>query len=224
MRALVTGGSGFIGRHLARALAQRGVEVVNLDLVPPRHDPPFEYSVIGDVRDPRAVREALAGCDVVVHLAAAHHDYGLERATYFDVNENGTRVLCEATREAGVRRVLFTSSVAVYGDGEAGPGERTRPAPVSPYGASKLAGEAVLAEWAQRGEARAATVIRPSVVFGPWHYANMYALLRQIDAGRYVQVGDGRNVKSLVYVRNLVDAALFLLDREPGVLVGRPPR
>ncbi len=117
---------------------------------------------------------------------------------------------------AGVGRLLFTSSVAVYGGGADEPDEDTRPAPESPYGASKLAGERVLAQWAARGESRAATVLRPSVVFGPWHYANVYALLRQIDAGRYLQVGDGRNVKSLVYVRNLVDAMLWLLDREPG--------
>ena len=216
MRALVTGGSGFIGRHLAHALARRGAEVVNLDLVAAGHAPPFADEVIGDVRDPAAVREALAGCDLVVHLAAAHHDYGIERDTYFDVNESGARVLCAAMEREGVRRALFTSTVAVYGGGDDEPDEATVPRPTSPYGASKLAGERVFQEWAGRGESRAVTVLRPSVVFGPWHYANVYALLRQIDAGRYLQVGDGRNYKSLVYVRNLVDAALFLLDREPG--------
>jgi GlcNAc-P-P-Und epimerase len=211
----MTGGSGFIGRHLARALVRQGVDVVNLDLVPPRHDPPFLRTVLGDVRDERAVRDAIEGCQVVVHLAAAHHDHGIEERTYFDVNENGTRVLCGAMTEAGVQRVLFTSTVAVYGSRHAEPDEATKPDPESPYGASKLAAENVLAEWAHRALGPSVTVLRPAVVFGPHHFANMYSLVRQIDSGRFLPVGDGRNHKSLVYVHNLVDAALFLMAGAP---------
>jgi nucleoside-diphosphate-sugar epimerase len=215
MRALVTGGSGFIGRHLSRALVRAGYEVVNLDLVPPRHDPPFLRTVVGDVRDEWAVHDALRGCELVVHLAAAHHDHGIERETYFDVNEGGTRVLCAGMSNAGVRRALFTSTVAVYGSATAEPDESTKPQPETAYGQSKLGAECLLAEWAAEGGGHV-TVLRPAVVFGPHHFANMYTLVRQIECGRFLPVGDGRNCKSLVYVHNLVDAALFLL-RQPAV-------
>jgi nucleoside-diphosphate-sugar epimerase len=214
MKMLMTGGSGFIGRHLARALVRQGVSVVNLDLVPPRHEPPFLRTVIGDVRDPRAVREAMSGCRAVVHLAAAHHDHGIDDRTYFDVNERGTNVVCETMRDTGVRRMLFTSTVAVYGNRHAEPDEDASPAPESPYGASKLAGEAVVHAWAKDTGSHA-TVFRPAVVFGPHHFANMYSLVRQIESGRYLPVGDGRNVKSLAYVHNLVDASLYLLSTAP---------
>ncbi len=215
MRTLMTGGSGFIGRHLARALARQGMDVVNLDLVPPRHDPPFVRTVIGDVRDERAVRDAIRGCAAVVHLAAAHHDHGIDERTYFDVNEHGTRVLCDAMTEAGVQRVLFTSTVAVYGSRHEEPDESAPPAPETPYGASKLAAEHVLAEWAGHALGPSVVVLRPAVVFGPHHFANMYSLVRQIDSGRFLPVGDGRNGKSLAYVHNLVDAATFLLAGAP---------
>jgi nucleoside-diphosphate-sugar epimerase len=213
MRALVTGGSGFIGRHLSRALAREGYEVVNLDLVPPRHDPPFLRTVIGDVRDEWAVHDAMRGCSLVVHLAAAHHDHGIERETYFDVNEGGTRVVCAEMAKAGVRRALFTSTVAVYGSAASEPDESTKPAPDTPYGQSKLGAECLLAAWAHETGAHA-IALRPAVVFGPHHFANMYTLVRQIESGRFLPVGDGRNCKSLVYVHNFVDAALFLLKQD----------
>jgi nucleoside-diphosphate-sugar epimerase len=215
MRALITGGSGFIGRHLARALARQGVAVVNLDLVPPSHDPPFVRSVQGDVRDPRAVEAAVRDCQLIVHLAAAHHDHGIDERTYFDVNEGGTRVVTAAADAAGVRRIVFTSSVAVYGSGHAEPDESAVPEPGTPYGSSKLAAERVLEAWVDRTPGAGATVLRPAVVFGPYHFANMYSLVRQIHAGRFLPVGDGRNVKSLAYVHNLVDAILFLLSTVP---------
>lgn len=211
----MTGGSGFVGRHLARALVRQGVDVVNLDLVPPRHDPPFLRTVVGDVRDARVVRDAIDGCQAVVHLAAAHHDHGIDERTYFDVNERGTRVLCEEMTRAGVQRVLFTSTVAVYGSRHAEPDESAEPAPETPYGASKLAAEHVLEAWAHHSLGPSVTVVRPAVVFGPHHFANMYSLVRQIDSGRFLPVGDGRNCKSLVHVDNLVDASLFLLSSAP---------
>jgi nucleoside-diphosphate-sugar epimerase len=214
MRTLMTGGSGFVGRHLCRALAARGHEIVNLDLAAPDPALPFARTVVGDVRDPRAVDAALAGCDLVVHLAAAHHDFGVEEATYYDVNENGMHVLCDRMSARGVRRLVFTSSVAVYGDAAAEPDERTVPRPYSPYGASKLAAERVLRAWVQEGDGCRAVVLRPAAIFGEHHFANMYALIRQIASGLYVQVGDGTNRKSLAYVDNVVDAVLFLLARD----------
>jgi nucleoside-diphosphate-sugar epimerase len=168
---------------------------------------------VGDVRDAAAVDAALAGCDAVVHLAAAHHDFGISEATYFGVNEGGLRVLCAGMARHGITRILFTSSCAVYGTAPEPHDERCTPAPDSPYGASKLAGERVLEEWVRGDSARRALVIRPTVTFGPGNFANMYTLIRQIARGQYWPVGEGANLKSMSYVENLVAASLFLWAR-----------
>ncbi len=220
-RYLVTGGSGFIGRYLCERLAARGDHFHVLDLKPPADAAPRpDRYVAGDVRDANAVRAALDGCEAVFHLAAAHHDFGIAYETYFDVNERGSQVLCDAMDAAGVGRVCFYSSVAVYGSAPEPHHEHSPKAPVNPYGASKLAGEAVFEGWATAG-GRRVLVIRPTITFGARNFANMYSLIRQIDRGRFLPVGAGTNVKSLSYVENLVDATLFLWDHAPHGAVER---
>jgi nucleoside-diphosphate-sugar epimerase len=169
------------------------------------------------------VREAIADCDAVLHLAAAHHDYGVTREHFFKINEGGARVICEAMSALGKTRACFYSTVAVYGDASEPPTEATRPQPVSDYGQSKLAGETVFAEWARERAGRSCLVIRPTVTFGPRHFANMYSLLRQIHSGRFFPVGDGQNVKSLAYVENIVDATLYLWDLDGALGAERIP-
>lgn len=213
MRILITGGAGFIAGHLAERLAAAGHELTLLDLVEPPLARRRHRVVLGDVRDAAAVDRALDGVEAVFHLAAAHHDFGITRDTYFDVNEGSSRVLCERMAARGIERACFFSSVAVYGTApeplvESGPTQ-----PEGPYGASKLAGERVFAAWAAERPGRRALVIRPTVVFGRDNFANMYSLIRQIASGAYVRVGAGENVKSLVYVENLVAATLYLWQR-----------
>ncbi|MEZ4415205.1 MAG: NAD-dependent epimerase/dehydratase family protein [Gemmatimonadota bacterium] len=216
MRVLITGGAGFIGSYFIERLIRAGSEVTVLDLAPCPY--PGVHSIVGDVRDPAAVREAIQGVDRVLHLAAAHHDFGISEQTYFDVNEGAARVLVQAMEEHGVRELCFYSSVAVYGSTPPPRTEATPPSPEAPYGASKLAGEQVFRAWTDSGPDRTAWVIRPTVVFGPGNFANMFALIRQIARGRFLQIGEGTNIKSLAYVENLVDATFHLWEhvREPG--------
>ncbi|HEY0778734.1 MAG TPA: NAD(P)-dependent oxidoreductase [Gemmatirosa sp.] len=219
MHYLVTGGAGFIGRQLCAALVARGDRVTVLDIAadtPTQGATPSIRYVRGDVRDPVAVRTALAECDAVFHLAAAHHDFGIDHATYFGVNEGAAGILCAAMEAAGVRDVCFYSSVAIFGDAPEPHHEDAPTAPNNDYGASKLAGERVFRRWADDAPGRRVLVIRPTVTFGAGNFANMYSLIRQIDSGLFVQVGAGENVKSLSYVENLVDATLFLWDRPTG--------
>lgn len=213
MKACVTGATGFIGSQLAARLEQLGHEVVGLDLIPPERGQNLARFVQGDIRDPAAVRRCLEGTDWVFSLAAAHHDFGIERQTYFSVNELGSRVLCDALDHAGIRRVCWYSSCAVYGDCPVPRDERAAPRPSGPYGASKLAGEDVFREWVSRGDGRSALVIRPTITFGPGNVANMYSLIRQVASRRFVIAGRATNRKSLSYVENLLDATLFLWER-----------
>jgi nucleoside-diphosphate-sugar epimerase len=207
---LVTGGTGFIGRVLARRLLARGHRVRVLDLIPNGLPAGAEF-VQGDVRDPAAVATAMAGVATVFHLAAAHHDQGIAHETYFSVNEGGTRTVTDVAGASGVCNIVFTSSVAVYGV----PGGREVEGPFTPdsaYGASKLAAEHVLAAWSRTDPNRRALIVRPAVVFGEGNMANMYSLIRQVHRHRYLRVGKGANRKSMVFVENLVDAMSYLCD------------
>lgn len=206
MKILVTGATGFVGRPAVTELRARGHTLVLLDQkAPATPDANFH---LGDVRDAALLDELVRGCDAVLHLAAAHHDFGIAAETYHDVNVTATEQLIAAMSAAGVRNIAFLSSAAVYGATGGVRTEATPPAPVTPYGTTKLQAEHVLAAWAARDPARAVLVIRPTVVFGPGNYANMYTLIRQIERGRFAFVGTGTNRKSLAYVGNLVDALL----------------
>ncbi len=219
MRYSITGGAGFIGGHFRRRLAPQGSLHSILDIRPAADPEPGVRHVVGDIRDPAAVRDAFDGATAVLHLAAAHHDFGIDRDTFYSVNEEGARVLCDGMDEAGIRTICFFSTVAVYGSEQDDPGESAPCRPDTPYGGSKLAGEEVFRAWMDRGDGRSVLVIRPTVTFGPGHFANVYTLVRQIRSGLFVRVGPGENRKSLVYVDNLVDATLELWSRlEPGQL------
>lgn len=216
MKICITGGSGFIGGYVCEALRARGDEIVILDLIDPPAVNVHDRFVKGDIRDRAACDAAFAGCDVVFHLAAAHHDFGIEKKTYYDVNEGGARVMCDAMDAAGITRCVFYSTVAVYGEAAEPIDESTAPSPINPYGGSKLAGEEVFRGWCAGGGEREALVIRPTVTFGPRNFANVYSLIRQIHSGRYVTVGAASNYKSLSYVENIVAATFFLLQRRAG--------
>ncbi len=213
MKICVTGGSGFIGSHFYTELRRRGHALSILDLVPPTWDVAKDgvRYVQGDIRDKAKMLEAAEGCEAILHLAAAHHDFGISREEFFSVNEHGAEVICAAMDEARIRSICFYSSVAVYGEIAEPITEESTPQPTSDYGQSKLAGEKVFHAWVDKGAAeRTCLVIRPTVTFGERNFANMYSLIRQIHSGKFLPIGDGRNIKSLSYVENIVDASMYL--------------
>lgn len=213
MRYCVTGGSGFIGGYFCQALSAQGHQITVLDLEKPPAGLPHDRFIQGDIRDSAAADAAMRDCNALVNLAAAHHDFGIDEATYYSVNEGGSRVLCDAMDAHGVKQCCFYSTVAVYGDAAEPHHEHSPCQPNSPYGGSKLKGEAVFEQWTRKGDARMCLVIRPTVTFGPSNFANMYSLIRQIHRRRFVQVGPGSNIKSLSYVENIVAATLYLWSR-----------
>ncbi len=214
---LITGASGFIGSHFHNELDES--KIINLDLVRPEFAFASTYCK-GDIREYESVNKVLSkyACDTIVSIAAEHKDFGISKEDYYKTNEYGTEVLCKAATKHGIQNFIYFSSVAVYGDNAETSTELTALRPTSHYGASKLAGEEVLHKWAAEDSNRKVLIIRPAVVYGERNVANMLRLIQQIDSGMYFHIGKADNVKSIAYVKNLVKATLFLMDRmQPGV-------
>jgi len=202
----ISGGAGFLGLHLSRRLAGSH-EVRTLDLAP-LDDPRLEGRVDelrGDIRNPARARELVAGASILVHAAAALPISGA-RDEIRSVNVEGTATILAAALEAGVRRVVFISTTAVYGIPETHPIDESAPLHgVGHYGRSKIEAEEVLREFERRG--LAAVVIRPKTFIGPERLGVFEILFDWIREGRRIYVlGSGRNRYQLLAVEDLVDA------------------
>ena len=223
-RALVTGGAGFIGSALVRALEARGDDVRVVDDLSAGDPANLEGSnaelVRTDVRDLDALVAAARGCDAVFHLAAGAGvvqsiEDPLEN---FDVNARGTLVALEAARRAGVRRFVFSSSNAPLGQGAYPAREDTPVAPLSPYGAGKATGEAYCSAF-HGAYGMDAVAVRFSNAYGPRsaHKGNVIPLfIRRLRAGEELVVyGDGEQTRDFVFCEDLA-AGLVLAAAAEG--------
>ncbi|MCX7867580.1 MAG: NAD-dependent epimerase/dehydratase family protein [Limisphaera sp.] len=217
MRVLVTGVAGTIGRALARQCLAHGDSVRGLDRRPVALEDCEAWQ--GDIVESGGLNEAARGVDAIVHLAAEHRDDVRPVRLYHEVNVEGTRNVLRAAREVGCRRVIFTSTVAVYPLDVPCPAEDHPPAPFNAYGRSKAEAEALVRAWAAEDPTRCAVIVRPCVVFGEGNRGNVYNLLRQIHEGRFVMVGSGRNRKSMAYVGNVAAFLHWCLRLPPGLHV-----
>lgn len=217
MKVLITGGAGFIGARLTEMLATAGHDVTIFDKAPPKTDR-FQ-SIPGDVRDVEALSAAARGQDVIYNLAAEHRDDVRPVSLYEEVNVGGARNVVAAAERTGVKTIVFTSSVAVYGDGDHALTEDAPHRPINDYGRTKSLAEAEHLKWAKAGENRRLTIVRPSVVFGPGNRGNVYNLLRQINSGRFVMVGDGENRKSMAFIDNVAAFLAAAPGRAEGIQI-----
>ena len=208
---LITGDSGFVGRHLVVQLLCRGIDVRGIDITPGRGNDSKHDQVVGNILDRESVMRAMAGVQSVIHLAAEHKDFGITRNRYFEVNEQGTKNLLQCASASNVKEFVFYSSVAVYGNRQS-LDEEVEPRPCNPYGESKLAAERAVVAWAEEDATRKAVIIRPTVVFGPFSRANIFKLISYVCDKKFVWIGKGDHVKSIAYVENLAAATIFLLD------------
>lgn len=212
-----TGASGFIGSHFHEVIPND--TLINFDKVEPIFKHNAKY-IKGDVRNINALDIALTEnkSDLIISLAAEHKDFGIIEEEYFKTNEYGTENICKMATKHGINKIIFYSSVAVYGGNTIPSTEEMIPKPNFPYGKSKLAGEKVLKEWAAEDMTRSVVIIRPAVVYGERNVANMFRLIMQIKIGRFFNIGKGDNVKSIAYCKNLVDATIFSIEKmKPGV-------
>jgi len=210
--ALVTGGAGFIGSHLVRALLAEGEAVTVLDNMrrgDPARLPSGARLMVGDIRDAVAVAAAMDGCDSVYHLAAQSNVLGaVSDLDYsFTTNVVGTYTVLAAARERGVGRVVFTSSREVYGEPTSLPvGEGAALLPKNAYGASKLAGELYCRVFSQN-HGLDVSVLRLANVYGPGDSDRVIPLwLGRARAGEDLLLYGGEQVLDLVPVTLVVEA------------------
>ena len=214
-KVLVTGASGFMGRHLIERLRKDGYSVRALV----RH---FDHSgewpasvevVAGDVRDPQAMKAAAVGCETVFHLAGKAHgltEMQSDEETYRAINTDGTRHVLEGAVSGGARRFVLFSSVKAMGEGgsrcldEAFDGP-----PATPYGRSKLEAEQLVLEIGKRTGLHV-TCLRLPLVYGPGVKGNLLRLIAAIDQGVFPPLPELGNRRSMVHVIDVVQAAVLV--------------
>lgn len=203
-RVMVTGGSGFLGSHIADALAARGYQVIIFDRQPSPYLQPDQEMVIGDILESDMVAEAMAGCDIVFHLAAladlnVAHSQPVETAR---LNVLGTANLLEAARKAGVKRFMFASTVYVY----------SRVGGF--YRCSKQACEAYIEEY-QHQFGLSYTILRYGSLYGPRAETSngVYRLLKQAATLRSVHyTGQPDDIREYVHIEDAAQLSVDALD------------
>lgn len=224
MKIIVTGGSGFLGTHMIRALLNAGHEVKNIDLRSPRNPQEAEKlgykTIIADILDTKKMKEEIKDADAVLHFA------GLIEAgesvknpqKFVDVNISGTVSVLEAMQENGIKIILFSSSAAVYGEPINIPiKEDDKTIPINPYGMTKLAMEGLISSYVQAHKFTG-VALRYFNLYGPeeHHEPESHAMprfIKQIYDDKEVTVyGSGEHQRDYIHVRDIVDAHLKALD------------
>lgn len=158
------------------------------------------------------------GISLIINLAAVHRDDIRPLSLYDDVNVGGAVNVCNAARKHDIKKIVFTSSVAIYGFAPADTDESGEPNYFNNYGRTKYLAEKVYKEWqAEDPDNRTLVIIRPTVIFGEGNRGNVYNLMKQIAAGRFVMFGNGKNRKSMAYVENVSAFIEHSLLFEPGL-------
>jgi nucleoside-diphosphate-sugar epimerase len=232
MKIAITGGTGFIGSRLAERCLDRGDDVTVLGQANTDSEAcnirALETRGIrvvqGSVTDPGPVARALAGSDVVFHLAATQHEMNIPDQRFRDVNVSGTRRLLEAAEQAGVRRVVHGSTIGVYGALVGTIDEDTPCRPDNIYGVTKLDGERLALDFSDRVPVVA---IRIPEVYGPGD-RRLLKLFRAIERNRFFMIGAGQNLHQPMYVHDLIDGlfAAAMVDRAAGrvfLFAGKTP-
>jgi len=208
--AFVTGGTGAAGPVVIGRLLRAGycVRMLARDKTPSHLIPDEVVRVNGHINDRDALREGVRGADVVFHLAAKLHINNPAprvRDEYWRVNVDGTRMLTEAAGDANVKKLVFFSTINVYGPGRSGHifDENSPPNCDSWYAETKHESEQIVLD------CMPATVLRMAAVYGPRMKGNYVRLLDVIRKGRFVHIGSGENRRTLVYQEDVAEAALL---------------
>ena len=210
------GGSGFIGTRLSERLIKSDFfDLKIVDKVVSKNFP--QNTLLADICSTSDLYQNIAESSVIINLAAEHRDDVFPLSLYQHVNVMGAKNVCDVARSKSIEKIIFTSSVAVYGFAPLGTDESGAITPFNEYGRTKWEAEQVYKKWqSEDPQNRTLVIIRPTVVFGERNRGNVFNLLKQIASGKFVMVGDGLNRKSMAYVENVAAFLEYSLDFKPG--------
>lgn len=210
----VIGGAGFLGARIAKRFdkSEKKYQVFDINI----HNNP-EKTIKLDVEDPVSLDHIKGSC-CIINLAAIHRDDVRPISRYDDVNVQGAINVCEAARRHNIEKIIFTSSVAIYGFAPKNTDETGEPNYFNDYGRTKYLAEKVYEEWQKEDpKKRNLIIIRPTVIFGEANRGNVYNLINQIALGRFIMFGNGLNIKSIAYVENVAAFIEHSLSFKPGL-------
>ena len=219
MRVLVTGGTGFTGKALVRRLIDAGHHVVALDYKEGLKTQEIRdwgaEVIIGSVTDPAAVAKSAQGVEIVFHLAAAFREMNVSDSCYEDVNVQGTANVLEASLKQGVKRFIYCSTQGVHGNVDHPPGDENSPiAPADYYQRTKYEGEVVCRKYQEKG--MPIVIIRPTAIFGPGDHERYTMIFKRVGSGTFPMFGSGKTFYHPVYIDNLTDAFLLVMQDGKG--------
>ena len=217
MNYIIFGGSGFIGTHLIHLLNSEAVKpgdkIYDLDIVMPGEEgvvpgiveknEGVEYLRL-DVRKPIEFDFTPTPDDIIFNLAAVHRTPGHKDNEYFETNIRGAENVTAFAEKHGIKKILFTSSIAPYGAAEELKEETTLPTPNTPYGISKLVAEKIHEKWQEKDAERELTILRPGVVYGKGEHGNFTRLYWGIRKRYFFYTGRKDTIKACIYVKELV--------------------
>jgi GlcNAc-P-P-Und epimerase len=214
MNILITGSNGFVGSRLMYYLEDKQHSVWGIDNSKECNIENHPKTKIGDIREIDDLRKFNdIKFDVIIHCAADKHDFGISKESYFSNNEYGTQIVAQYADEQSIEKIIYYSTVSVYGHQDHPCDESDEYLSNTVYGDSKFAGEKVLWKWQEANVKRALITLRPSVIYGPNNFANMYNLINQMYKFPWLMVGDGSHIKSMVALENIVDMTQYMLDK-----------
>lgn len=231
MNYIITGGTGFIGTHLTNLILEMypTAKVYNLDIVKPGTPNPAVKNYKPALRDGEKLRSVFVECDIckpienlpfiptsediIFNFAAVHRTPGHPDLEYFRTNIRGAENVVALAERHGIKKIVFSSSIAPYGAAEQLKEETTLPTPNTPYGISKLVAEKIHTAW-QNGDAanRQLTIVRPGVVFGKGENGNFTRLYWGIRKHTFAYPGRKDTIKACIYVKELVRFMMYRLE------------
>lgn len=214
MNILITGSNGFVGSRLMWYFSEKGHTVCGIDkrdeCLIQRH-PKTKKGDIREIEDLRRFNNYQI--DLIIHCAADKHDWGISKESYYSNNEYGTKILMDYAKDRNINKIIYYSTVSVYGYKSVPCDENGELHPDNEYGASKLAGEKVIEKWLEQDSKRQVVFLRPSIIYGPYNYANMYNLIDMMHRKSWITIGGGKNIKSMVSLENLIEMTDFVMHR-----------
>ena len=214
MKISILGGSGFLGTNLSKALHQENISFGIFDVQKSKFFP--EKTTIGNICSSDDLKK-IPDSNILINLAAVHRDDVSNKSLYDEVNVNGSKNVCEYAKKNSINHIVFTSSVAIYGFAEPDTGEDGEINYFNDYGRTKYLAEQEYINWySEDPQNRTLTIIRPTVIFGEGNRGNVFNLLNQIHSKKFVMIGDGKNEKSMAYVKNVVSFIIYCLNLNKG--------